>query len=237
MTNNRVFKLNETFFDNIDTEEKAYFLGWLFSDGYNSEKYYIVLDIQYADRKILDTLSSFIFLDQHPKYIIRKFKDGKKAIKICICSRYMCNKLKEHGMTKTKSLTLKFPETIEDNVLPHFIRGYLDGDGSISTYKNRPTVHFLGTEEFLLKLKNILISKININNSNLIKASKLSSVMRLSITSKIGVMRIIDYIYKDANYFLERKRKKAIEAYEKTSYYSKNKKYPPYRESRQIGDM
>lgn len=227
MVNNRVFKIEENFFDEIDNEEKAYFLGWLFSDGYNSEKYYITLDIKYSDREILNVLSSFIYKNKHPKHIVRKFENGKKSIKICICNQHMCDVLKELGMVKAKSLILKFPDIKNKKVIRHFIRGYLDGDGSIVVHKNRPTIYFFGTYSFLDSLKKILMNEVFISNTKIISASKKSNIFRLGITGKIDVRNLIEYLYKDSNYHLKRKKRKAIEAYEKTRYYSDNKIYFP----------
>ena len=54
---NRKFELDEHILDIIDTEEKAYFLGFMYSDGYVSSKGYIRIVIH---KKDIDILKKFV---------------------------------------------------------------------------------------------------------------------------------------------------------------------------------
>ena len=146
---------NVSFFDNIDTEEKAYWLGFLCADGaVSSSDNGVELSLQLLDAchlyKYKAALSS--------KSSIRlDFKIGR--CRISVCNKYFKQALINNGCTSKKSLTLKFQcKDIEENpkLKVAFIRGYFDGDGCLThtysdTKKKRFTVscRFVGTLEFL----------------------------------------------------------------------------------------
>lgn len=69
-------------------------------------------------------------------------------------SQKTVNDLKRLGCTEQKSLNLTFPtkEQVPPHLLHHFIRGYFDGDGSISLYNNDYHVSIVGTESFIKSL-------------------------------------------------------------------------------------
>lgn len=57
--------------------------------------------------------------------------NGKIAYYVVLTSKTMFHDLESHGCIENKSLVLKFPLTIPDNLINHFIRGLFDGDGSV----------------------------------------------------------------------------------------------------------
>lgn len=120
---------NERFFKKIDSEEKAYFLGLLISDG-NVFK-------DNTGRQA----SISITLDLKDEYILQKFKevlnvntsiskDGRGCGQIAIRSNLMADDLKQYGVVPRKSYITYLPK-INDIYMSHLIRGILDGDGSI----------------------------------------------------------------------------------------------------------
>ena len=75
----------------------------------------------------------------------------------------------QNGLTTEKSLTLQFPNNIPDEYLSHFIRGFFDGDGSITVRKTQYNMYFQisitsGSYDFLVSLKNVLKTKFDINS-------------------------------------------------------------------------
>lgn len=132
---------------------------------------------------------------------------GKSQVRITFTSKVLTSSLEKHGVTYRKSLTMgNIIQNIPENIKHHFIRGYFDGDGSIVWTKTgggirRPYVSFVGTYEFLLPIKNYL------HGGSLFKDSK-SNIWRLTFGAKRDVLWFKDFIYTDANYFLERKKER-----------------------------
>lgn len=203
----RKYDVNEKFFDNINSEESAYILGWMYSDGNNDGYYSISIDLNKRDVEILDIFSRFLFSGNSPKYT----ETCNDSLKLTICSKYVSEKLTEYGCVKAKSTVLKFPTVVSDDVMRHFLRGFLEGDGSIINSNKRYYIFFLGTDEFINKLNEYLITKLDITRTKIIKASKPSFIKRLSITKRKDVLKIINFLYKDSTLVLERKKKIADE--------------------------
>ena len=71
----------------------------------------------------------------------------------------MHNALKEKGCVPNKSLILKFPDSVifsNKDLIRHFIRGYIDGDGCLCITQNKCILSILGTQEFLSDLSKYL---------------------------------------------------------------------------------
>ncbi len=170
--NNTQTQINfdDTVFDSIDTEEKAYWLGFIWADGNikttSKTCYRLTINLKLED---LDHLEKFNKFTKHTKYNI-KIDKIKNVCSWYACSKHLWETLNNYGCTPRKSLTLKFPdESIfkSRDLIGHFIRGYFDGDGCISyeRYKNGIVMRcsLLGTMDFVegikqyTKLENILV--------------------------------------------------------------------------------
>ena len=117
-------QVKEDFFDVINEEEKAYFLGLLYSDGNIHTKYNaIVLKLQKRDKEILSKLSHLILGKE-------KLLVSENNYVLQFSSQHIKQRLIEIGCHPNKTFTLIFPD-LPSNMIQHFIRGYFDGDGSI----------------------------------------------------------------------------------------------------------
>lgn len=198
--------INDHIFDIIDTEEKAYWLGFLYADGnislYN-KSWKIELTLQEQDLEHLKKYSKFLDLRKEPVY-----RAITKAYRVSISSRRVAEQLISKGCIPKKSLVLKFPShsIVPKELMRHFIRGYFDGDGCISlrhnVYSTVPEVSLLGTKEFLEGL----IEESNINDCTTVKKDKrsLSNTYNLQWHKK-GSYEFLDYMYKDSTIYLQRK--------------------------------
>ena len=153
--NHNRLKFDNTVFDNIDTEEKAYWLGFLMADGYVSKNSNTVeLSLKGDDSGHLNKYNDFIKNTQSIKFgkIVNKGKEYSRC-RCIVTDNHFHNRLIELGCTPQKSLTLKFPDKnifAEESLVRHFIRGYVDGDGCLSyTKTGRLTIEIIGTKEFL----------------------------------------------------------------------------------------
>lgn len=213
----RKYPLFENFFDSIDTEEKAYFLGLLYADGYNNTvKKDVCISLKEEDVELLNKMTNIIqptkplfYLDMSP--VNRGMKNTKNQYRITISNKHISEKLVELGCGKAKTSILKFPtnEQVPQYLIHHFVRGYFDGDGSVSNGKWFK-IDIISTPEFLLDLQYILKDNIDINVTKLNYSKKYSkevNIATLNIGGRLQCIRFKEWLYKDATIFLERKKK------------------------------
>lgn len=196
---NAKYDLECDFFKNIDTEEKAYFLGLLLADGHISK-------------------NDIIMLTLHDKDVIEKYQHAIKTntpIKIDRYGNYQLNigckemaeDLRRIGLHNRKSYSLDFnkvlsyvPEKLEN----HFVRGMFDGDGSIKIYKydyvKNPQYHFgyTGLKEVVDYIK----SYFDIHT----KTVKESDITYTCVSScKETINHIYKILYNNATIYMDRK--------------------------------
>lgn len=197
-------KFNYNIFSKIDTEEKAYWLGFLYADGYVGNKNnQVELSLQLRDQDHL-----------------KKYKKFLKAKNEVVTDSYRCRmivtnkKYKEDlvrlGCYNNKSLTLTFPNLnifTTTDLIKHFIRGYVDGDGCLCIIKNsRLQFALLGTKEFLNELqKHLPILKTHKLSKNNYKSE--SNTFVLSYHGKTA-LKVTKYLYENNKISLTRKFKK-----------------------------
>jgi len=119
-----------------------------------------------------------------------------------IGSRFVIERLRELGLTPRKSLTCEFPE-LPAEVVPAFIRGYFDGDGSVSVYRNknirslnhhgRLIVHFAGSAPFLTRLRHVLAERAGIGPNKLIRNG---SIWKLQM-NHADALRLATFMYQE----------------------------------------
>lgn len=218
----RKYQINEDFFDNIDSEEKAYFLGFLFADGAVSNNLYNVrLTLKDNDYEIIKKLEKCIYKDLTVDHVIvRKSKqlENKYYASLDINSLHLVKSLVKLGCTPTKSLTLKFPQ-IDPLLYSHFIRGYFDGDGNINC-KSRVFV-VTSTQDFCQNALTIIKNATGVN----LHIYKYKNVYRLTSHGRNQITKILKYLYSDSSIYLERKYKIYLNLLkEPSNYFSKEEK-------------
>lgn len=163
---------NVTFFDVIDTEPKAYWLGLLYADGNNNGRG-LSLGLKAADRDHLDAFADIMFVGLRPTLKHSKAPAmilGKEVMnqagsyKVQVYSEHISRALSRLGCVPAKSAILTFPsaEQVPSHLLRHFIRGYFDGDGSIGFYEQagymRAKLSVIASPAFAEALQNVLLS-------------------------------------------------------------------------------
>lgn len=200
----RRYNIDENFFDEIDTPEKAYVIGLLWSDGCNkTDRGTVTLKLQEEDRHILEDIKKLIRTDR-PLYFYKKTNDSHHSMySLEITNKHISDMLDTLGMKSAKSLILEFPEWLDKTLYASFLRGIVDGDGCIFKASGAYCVSIVGTkslcEYIQVFLKSIAInSKIYSYNDNGVTVS-------LYISGKNNSTKFLDYIYKDATIYLKRK--------------------------------
>ena len=210
------YTLNEHYFDIVDTEEKAYIIGLLMADG-NISHNRLSLSLVESDRHILDKINSLLDSNR-PLYFInysQKNQNWKDQYCLLISNKYMCNILKSLGIKENKSLILEYPEWLPDNLFMHFIRGFIDGDGCI--LKTRNGIEITSTYNFCATVKEKIYKLLNIE-AGIHKDKRRDNSYSLYIKNYIGTKTFLDYIYKDATIYLNRKYNIYKEKYIDNSY-------------------
>lgn len=204
----RIYPLNESFFDIIDTEEKAYFLGFLYADGCNHiAKGCVSLSLQEKDKEILEKLSKLL----QPSKPLHKYKNNtgfetkQSQYKLVISSRHISEKLVSLGCMGAKTMILKFPteEQLPKKLHRHFIRGYFDGDGCVESNG----ASLMGTLDFCKYLKDLVKENLKINFYLRLKKKYPTTEICLKCKS---ARIFLKWIYNDSNIFLKRKYEKYI---------------------------
>ena len=119
--------LSDCFFENIDTHNKAYILGFIAGDGHISKNNTISIFIHLKDKFLLERIRHEIC----PDIPITQNQNG--LVGINICSSQICQDVRNHLMVTPgkKSHQIKFPNIL-DKFKWDFLRGLFDADGSIN---------------------------------------------------------------------------------------------------------
>ena len=209
-------KFDHNFFDIIDSEEKAYWLGFIYADGYVTNS---VFGVKLSDKDSDHLLKLKMALHSEHKighYVGNTgYNNNTNYCSLTINNEHLVNSLIDNGVVYNKSKVLRFPnsEIVPDELVHHFIRGYFDGDGSVY-FTRYICISFEGTESFLLPLLNIL-SEISGTKAKLYNSK--NGHKSLKIGGSIQVKTIYDYMYKDATVFLGRKKVRFDEYYKITN--------------------
>ena len=206
-------KFDNTVFDTIDSEEKAYWLGFLYADGYlDSSRNLIELSLSDIDVKHLNKFNIFM-KHQDPNHVkLGKSRCESKEFGRCrwsITDKHLWNQLNSYGCTPNKSLTLQFPNISlfsSNELIRHFIRGYFDGDGCFSRHLFKtivtPYIQIIGTPEFLSKV----LEYSNISGY-IGKDKRWKNNTNYILYHKEEGIKFINYIYNNSTIYLERKFK------------------------------
>lgn len=212
-------ELHEDVFNVIDSEEKAYWLGFLYADGYVAAKSNAIgLHLSLKDLKHMEKFKTFVGWDGD----IKIQKDHQFGTKDCHnksgevlynCGITVnCEKMKKDlinlGCVPNKSLILTFPtdEQVPEKFKLAFIRGYFDGDGTLGLYKHsvknpklEESLMFVGTKPFLEKLQKYLGQGHLMQKSN---CNKLTYRLGYSTKKAFNAAKLI---YENARIYLDRK--------------------------------
>ena len=210
----KIYECNENYFDEINSEEKAYWLGFIYADGYITNDY-LGISLSISDEEHLNKFKKSI-KSTHP---INHYKSKTKYSSVNYCrilikSRQLVEMVKEKGVLNNKSLILKFPseKILNKCFYQDFIRGYFDGDGTLVLSNNSINFKICGTKELLEKMIDIFN-----NNSTYDFKKKLfkrwdneKNNYYLSFGGRNKTLSIMDYLYKNSNIYLDRKYRKYI---------------------------
>ena len=228
----RAFKLNikklsynQDYFEVIDSPEKAYWLGFIYADGYVTSQNRWGIELSIKDYTHLEKLINA--LDSNIKIKTRKRTNFINETEMCsfqINNKKMFNDLLSKGVLRNKTYILEFPDEciVKKEFHSDFIRGFYDGDGSFtifpfkSHYKNNIYNNtqigislVCKNKNFIEKLQKIILENTLINAR--IDYIQRDDLYSLRISNKKDCLNFINYLYDKSSLYLERKYNKAQE--------------------------
>ena len=205
---NHIYQCNYDYFENIDSDEKAYWLGFLAADGCNYRRETnatILLNIHQKDSDHLIKFQASLNSNIPIKNLIQNdgFSNNTPMSRFAINSIKMSKDLEKLGIVPRKSLILKPPIIDEKYYLP-FILGYFDGDGSICKLKqyNNYELSIQGTKEMINWINSVLQLDCKLTQRN--PNSNLNNYY-ISIGGTNKIYNILYKLYNSCNIHLERK--------------------------------
>ncbi len=189
-------------FSNFTTEEECYWLGFIYADGtmihYTNRNAYVVrIHCSNLDFKHIEKFSIFV---NKPIY---------KYDKSCIVQLYdskLYHKLQDLGLCPNKSKKSINLPLLPESMMPHFIRGYFDGDGCITNSDGQSK--FVLTNGHPKLLEDISYILFNIIDSKQKIYSYPQNTYQLQVRGNIKTSKVYDYLYNQSSIFLERKKNK-----------------------------
>ena len=207
----RRLRVNQAFFDVIDTEKKAYWLGFITADGnVNGTRDTMCISLASRDkehlRKFVNDIESEAPITDFTRTTRGTVVFGSR---VAIHSKKLCSALVNLGVTERKSFTVKPCDDIPEHLMRHYWRGVFDGDGCI--YARQPSRS--GYKKFEISLVGSMkivgafaLFARGISNTTA-KVHKKSNVFRVSCGGNSISKMVAGAMYKNATVFLDRKKK------------------------------
>lgn len=213
---------NDNYFENIDTEEKAYFLGLIYSDGNVRErngKYYLNIELKREDKYILEKFASELRCGNkiYDRDRITNFGESHMSSFTTCNSKKLFDDLARFNIVPDKSHTttsfINIEELIPNNLIKHFLRGLIDGDGTISKrYTTRQNVIAIYQNEINFCYEFDRLLKKSMNDYDLyenIIVNKNTGVYNLRYRRIDDIKKICDFLYNGSSIYLKRKHQLA----------------------------
>lgn len=206
-------------FEIIDTEEKAYWLGFLYADGsVGSTDNRIELGLAEKDLNHIEKFKEFIGVPNKISY-----RPQTKSYRYIFKSIPCKEDLIKQGCMPKKSLILKFPteQQVPEHLIRHFIRGYFDGDGWFSNTSSCFQVGIIGTEDFIKGFLNVI--DIQNKSNKIFIVHREQGAKRYVFSGLNDVTNFLNWIYKDSTIYLDRKYENYLDFINNGSKYHKTK--------------
>lgn len=212
----RKYFFNENFFEKIDTEEKAYWLGFIMADGCIStsnkntpnSRLSIILkkdDLNHLEKFNNSLKASFPIMQ---KTISDKRGFTTEKAEIRINSTKMCADLIKLGVAPQKTGKELLPK-IDECFIKHFIRGFFDGDGSICKQTNTSDKYrfHLGSmsKKIIDQIVYYFLVKHNIELKYYVSNSYSKPFYYIDVNNDKVTRNVMNILYSNANVYLERK--------------------------------
>lgn len=198
---------DDEFFSVIDTEEKAYWLGYLCADGTVScvpnqksggNQYQISVVSKDED------IFKFAHALGYPQNKVVK-RDG--YFEISLASKRMHDDLVRLGCGHHKTETLAVLPDVPSDLLRHLVRGFFDGDGTIHYTNGHLVFGICGTKKLMEYMREVLhVACATRKNHAITHHPSAGKVWYLEYNGNKQCTRIFGWLYQGATVYMDRKR-------------------------------
>ena len=214
------FGLDHGYFKTIDTEAKAYLLGFLLADG---NVYYpksgsrkLRMQLHEKDVSVLEFMRAEL---RSVNVIQHNTRDGASdhTCTFCVTSDQLVQDLAKYGMVPAKTYELNIP-ILPEPYMQHMLRGLFDGDGSVIHTEHCKAVDFSGMSHHLIQVQNYLVEHVGVARKQIYtQISEYTDGKYYEDWSHVmwggrqDYGKILDYLYRNATIYLRRKYATACE--------------------------
>lgn len=207
---NRKYSVNESFFKKIDTEAKAYWLGFISADGHVG-KYIVSIQLGIKDKEHLKKFRLSIN-STHP-VIERNGQCNTPVARISIGSKKLVTFLRKLGLDSNKTFNIKPCSSVPDNLVRHYWRGLVDGDGWILERKRGNKSGWdiglcSASPELLEGFREFIVDHIP-NFKGQVRPDGKKNLYRLRCNGITGPRQVAHLLYYNSTIHLDRKEKLA----------------------------
>ena len=218
--NGQKYSYNEKAFKKINNENDAYWLGFLYADGnINELRNRFDLTLSIKDKNHLEKFRDYIVPDKD--ILIRPARiniyPGKEyyCCRLVVSNKKIVDNLVKQKCLWSKTFDIEFPNFIPKKYMNHFIRGYFDGDGCITSGINKgKNIYRAGftcaNKDFLEDLINFLNINVGMSKHKIVLDKK-SHAKDMFWCAKEDLIKFYNYLYKNATIYLDRKYNKYTE--------------------------
>lgn len=220
---NRKHVLNDGYFDKIDSQEKAYWLGFIWADGSisktskrSSGPNRLRVTQKWQERSHLEAFRDILGSDYE---LVRvPHAGGHDTAQLDVNCRPLCQALEKLGYGP-KTVRIHVPD-IDPYLRRHFMRGYFDGDGGLSLYQQKVRRWTVNKQEWSITGNAVLMGEMQVILSRdagttptvQLKPYKRSpNTKSLRYGKKDDIHLLYEYLYKDATVYLNSKHEKFVE--------------------------
>lgn len=232
----RAYSVDDNYFENIDTQKKAYWLGWLVTDGYVTSKINskrgvyntscISLKLQEKDKNVLEDFKK----DINTSVLIRDVKrnkpieytnkitnktvviNGGNQAELRFSSAKMIQDLAKYGIHQNKTYNIGFPKALDSKFYSGFIAGVISGDGCIDIRLNHGKTKLLrciiaGNYDLVKTIHSILAKEIGVNIDKIISKCKGSAQLYRLELNQTETINLYKWFNQNGVKLMERKNK------------------------------
>lgn len=211
--------LKEDYFETIDSEDKAYFLGYIIGDGnvftdYCDNGYSATISIT-ANEADIEILELFI---KQIGASTKIGKDGRGARQAYVRSNKIAQDLSNYGVVPRKTLSTYLPTNIPDCFMKDLIRGICDSDGSVGAQplKNNPNkfnhwISFCGTKQLMIDISQYCYNHLSLKHQSSVYEYANKTLSETKFKNISDMYTVGMWMYDNSNFFLTRKKEKFIQ--------------------------